>query len=116
MAHGELNAPILELVTSLLEKSYISFYRERGPTFRSFDSLIPLLTAISSRWMSVYTTSVDIKLEGRVICTPLIALPYAKGNRTLLGIDFLPKSGIVLNLKHRNWFFRDSSHRTYDFC
>ncbi|GFQ85268.1 tetraspanin [Trichonephila clavata] len=25
------------------------------------------------------------------------------------------KAGIVLNLRHRNWFFSDSPHRTYDF-
>ncbi|GFU19867.1 hypothetical protein NPIL_639091 [Nephila pilipes] len=65
--------------------------------------------------VEVYTTSIVIRLEGRVIRTPLIALPYAKENPTLLGMDFLQKAGIVLNLKHRNWFFRDSPHRTYDF-
>ncbi|GFS93870.1 retrovirus-related Pol polyprotein from transposon opus [Nephila pilipes] len=65
--------------------------------------------------LEVYTTSVVIKLEGRVIRTPLIALPYAKGNRTLLGMNFLQKAGIVLNLKHRNWYFSDSPYRTYDF-
>ncbi|GFR28945.1 hypothetical protein TNCT_515391 [Trichonephila clavata] len=65
--------------------------------------------------VEVYTTSVVIRLEERVIRTQLIILPYAKGNRTLLGMDFLQKAGIVLNLKHRNWFFSDSPHRTYDF-
>ncbi|GFR03030.1 hypothetical protein TNCT_466891 [Trichonephila clavata] len=54
--------------------------------------------------VEVYTTSVVIRLEERVIRTQLIILPYAKGNRTLLGMDFLQKAGIVLNLKHRNWF------------
>ncbi|GFR21130.1 hypothetical protein TNCT_636451 [Trichonephila clavata] len=58
--------------------------------------------------VEVYTTSVVIRLEERVIRTQLIILPYAKGNRTLLGMDFLQKAGIVLNLKHRNWFFSDS--------
>ncbi|GFU06894.1 transposon Tf2-6 polyprotein [Nephila pilipes] len=65
--------------------------------------------------VKVYSTSVVIRLEGHVIRTALIALPYAKRNRTFLGRDFLQKAGIVLNLKHRNWFFRDSPYRTYDF-
>ncbi|GFS80657.1 hypothetical protein NPIL_173521 [Nephila pilipes] len=63
----------------------------------------------------VCTTSVVIRLEGRVIRTPLIVLPYAKGSRTLLGMNFLQNAGIVRNLKHHNWFCSDSPHRTYDF-
>ncbi|GFS37311.1 uncharacterized protein NPIL_466251 [Nephila pilipes] len=35
--------------------------------------------------VEVYITSVVIRLEGRFNRTPLTALPYAKGNRTLLG-------------------------------
>ncbi|GFT07631.1 hypothetical protein NPIL_255401 [Nephila pilipes] len=30
-------------------------------------------------------------------------------------MDFLQKAGIVMNLKHCNWFYSDSPHRTYDF-
>ncbi|GFT84050.1 uncharacterized protein TNCV_1149401 [Trichonephila clavipes] len=65
--------------------------------------------------VEVYTTSVVIRLAERVIRTPLIALPYAKENQTLLGMDFLQKADIVLNLKHRNWFFNDTPRRTFDF-
>ncbi|GFR19899.1 hypothetical protein TNCT_485021 [Trichonephila clavata] len=43
------------------------------------------------------------------------ALPYARGNRTLLGMNFLQKAGIVLNLRHRNWYFSNSPRRTYNF-
>ncbi|GFU23405.1 retrovirus-related Pol polyprotein from transposon opus [Nephila pilipes] len=39
--------------------------------------------------VEVYTTSVVIRLEGRAIRTPLIALPCARGNRTFLGMDVL---------------------------
>ncbi|GFV56848.1 hypothetical protein TNCV_146001 [Trichonephila clavipes] len=35
--------------------------------------------------VEVYATSVVNRLEGRAICTLLTALPYAKGNQTLLG-------------------------------
>ncbi|GFS99302.1 hypothetical protein NPIL_185611 [Nephila pilipes] len=68
--------------------------------------------------VEVYTTGIVIAtsvIEGRVIHTRLIALLYAKGNPTLLGVDFLQRAGILLNLKLRNWFFSDSPHRTYDF-
>ncbi|KAF8791632.1 hypothetical protein HNY73_006473 [Argiope bruennichi] len=34
-----------------------------------------------------------------------LSLPKEKGNRTLLGTDFLGRAGIVLNLKHKNWYF-----------
>ncbi|GFT14744.1 uncharacterized protein TNCV_99421 [Trichonephila clavipes] len=65
--------------------------------------------------VEVYTTSVIIRPEGQVIRTPLLTLPYSKGNRTLLGIEFLQKARIVLNLRHRNWFLCDTPRRTYDF-
>ncbi|GFS84867.1 hypothetical protein NPIL_648131 [Nephila pilipes] len=41
--------------------------------------------------VDVYTTSVVIRLEGRVIRSPLTVLPYAKGNQTLLGMNFFTK-------------------------
>ncbi|GFT51590.1 hypothetical protein NPIL_587531 [Nephila pilipes] len=54
----------------------------------------------------------DVKTSLR---TPLIALPYAKGNRILLGlIDILQKIESVLNLKRRKLFLSDSFHLTYN--
>ncbi|GFS54455.1 hypothetical protein NPIL_298131 [Nephila pilipes] len=55
---------------------------ERESTFRRLDS-ISLADSQKSE-VEVYTTSVVIRLEERVIRIPLITLPYAKGNRTLL--------------------------------
>ncbi|GFS65076.1 transposon Ty3-I Gag-Pol polyprotein [Nephila pilipes] len=57
--------------------------------------------------VDVYITSGVIRLEGRVIRSPPIALPYVKGNRILLEMDFLQNAGIVLNLKHSHWFYSD---------
>ncbi|GFU24326.1 hypothetical protein NPIL_519871 [Nephila pilipes] len=82
-----LHMPIVEPVTPLLKKSYIFFYREREPAFKRLDSLCLFLTAITL--VEIYTTSVVIRLEGCVIRTPLIALLYAKGNTTLLEMDYL---------------------------
>ncbi|PRD30239.1 UNVERIFIED_CONTAM: hypothetical protein NCL1_27011 [Trichonephila clavipes] len=47
-----------------------------------------------------------------VLC--VIGLPYTKRNQTLLGMDFLRKASIVLNLRNRNWFFGDNYRRFYD--
>ncbi|GFT26333.1 hypothetical protein TNCV_263801 [Trichonephila clavipes] len=44
----------------------------------------------------ILTTSVDIGIQGKVIAMELITLENAKGNRTLLGIDFFTAAGIVL--------------------
>ncbi|GFQ64348.1 retrovirus-related Pol polyprotein from transposon opus [Trichonephila clavata] len=95
------------------ETLYLLLQKE-GANFQKTQITMSLADGHKSE-VEVYTTSVVIRLEERVIRTQLIILPYAKGNRTLLGMDFLQKAGIVLNLKHRNWFFSDSPHRTYDF-
>ncbi|GFR24598.1 hypothetical protein TNCT_602111 [Trichonephila clavata] len=100
MAYGALHAPIVEPVIQLLAKPCISFYKKKEPISKRLKSLCPLADGHKSE-VEVYTTSVVIRLEERVIRTQLIILPYAKGNRTLLGMDFLQKAGIVLNLRHR---------------
>ncbi|GFT28940.1 transposon Tf2-9 polyprotein [Trichonephila clavipes] len=61
------------------------------------------------------TTSVDIGIQGKVIATELIILKNAKGNRTLIGIDFLTAAGIVLDLQRKQWYFTEISHRKYNF-
>ncbi|GFV00808.1 retrovirus-related Pol polyprotein from transposon 297 [Trichonephila clavipes] len=63
----------------------------------------------------ILTTSVDIGIQGKVIATDLIILKNAKGNRTLLGIDFLTGAGIVLDLQRKQWYFTETSHRKYNF-
>ncbi|GFW07664.1 hypothetical protein TNCV_3917971 [Trichonephila clavipes] len=63
----------------------------------------------------ILTTSVDIGIQGKVIAMELIILKNAKGNRTLLGIDFLTAVGIVLDLQGKQWYFTETSHRKYNF-
>ncbi|GFS63212.1 retrovirus-related Pol polyprotein from transposon 297 [Nephila pilipes] len=100
-------------VTFVGEVSYLLLRRERV-NFQKTRLFTSLADGPKSE-VEVYTTSVLTRLEGHVIRTPLIALSYAKGNQTLLEMDFLQKAGIVLNLKHCNWFFIDLIHRTCDF-
>ncbi|GFS66858.1 retrovirus-related Pol polyprotein from transposon 17.6 [Trichonephila clavipes] len=63
----------------------------------------------------ILTTSVDISIQGKVIPTELLILKNARGNRTLLGIDFLTAAGIVLDLQRKQWYFTETSHRKYTF-
>ncbi|GFS75431.1 retrovirus-related Pol polyprotein from transposon 17.6 [Trichonephila clavipes] len=63
----------------------------------------------------ILTTSVDISIQGKVIPTELLILKNARGNRTLLGIDFLTATGIVLDLQRKQWYFTETSHRKYNF-
>ncbi|GFW71155.1 hypothetical protein TNCV_535741 [Trichonephila clavipes] len=45
------------------------------------------------------STVVDLYIEGKVIPTEFLVLPEAKGNRTLLGLNFLKAAGIVLKVQ-----------------
>ncbi|GFX96612.1 retrovirus-related Pol polyprotein from transposon 297 [Trichonephila clavipes] len=63
----------------------------------------------------ILTTSVDISIQGKVIPTELLILKNARGNRTLLGIDFLTAAEIVLDLQRKQWYFTETSHRKYNF-
>ncbi|GFT80265.1 uncharacterized protein NPIL_114411 [Nephila pilipes] len=68
----------------------------RGTNFQKNQLSMSLADGHKSE-VEVYATSIAIRLED--IRTPLIDLPYAKGNRTLLAMDFLRKADIVLHLK-----------------
>ncbi|GFV49886.1 uncharacterized protein TNCV_1391681 [Trichonephila clavipes] len=46
------------------------------------------------------TTQVMVEIEGRSVLTKFIIVPKAKGNRTLLGTDFLSSAGLVLDVKN----------------
>ncbi|GFW36985.1 CCHC-type domain-containing protein [Trichonephila clavipes] len=62
------------------------------------------------------TTQVMVEIEGRSVLTKFIILPKAKGNRTLLGTDFLSSAGLVLNVKNTCWYFWDNPTHKYPFC
>ncbi|GFU91238.1 uncharacterized protein TNCV_4925681 [Trichonephila clavipes] len=61
----------------------------------------------------VLTTQVMVEIEGRSVLTKFIIL--AKGNRTLLGTDFLSSDGLVLDVKNTCWYFWDNSTHRYPF-
>ncbi|GFS58769.1 retrovirus-related Pol polyprotein from transposon opus, partial [Nephila pilipes] len=56
-----------------------------------------------------------IEIEGRSVLTRFIILPKAKGNRTLLGTDFLSSAGLILDVKNACWYFWDNPTHKYPF-
>ncbi|GFU48506.1 transposon Tf2-8 polyprotein [Trichonephila clavipes] len=61
------------------------------------------------------TTQVMVEIEGRSVLTKFIILQKAKGNRTLLGTDFLSSAGLVLDVKNTCWYFWDNPTHKYPF-
>lgn len=51
----------------------------------------------TTKTTNLLTTTIDIVIGGRILPITLAVIPEASENRTLLGIDFLETSGIVLN-------------------
>ncbi|GFV55264.1 retrovirus-related Pol polyprotein from transposon 297 [Trichonephila clavipes] len=61
------------------------------------------------------STVVDLYIEGKVIATEFLVLHDAKGNKTLLGLDFLNAAGIVLDVQGRKWHFSGNPRKQYKF-
>ncbi|GFX17540.1 hypothetical protein TNCV_3411401 [Trichonephila clavipes] len=61
------------------------------------------------------TTQVMVEIEGRLVLTKFIILPKAKGNKTLLGTDFLSSAGLVLDVKNTCWYFWGNPTHRYPF-
>ncbi|GFY55850.1 retrovirus-related Pol polyprotein from transposon opus [Trichonephila inaurata madagascariensis] len=61
------------------------------------------------------TTQMMVEIEGRSFLTKFIILPKAKGNRTLLGTDFLSSTGLVLDVKNTCWYFWGNPTHKYPF-
>ncbi|GBN40850.1 Retrovirus-related Pol polyprotein from transposon 297 [Araneus ventricosus] len=88
--------------------------RERGVDFQKIEVTMALADGSQTN-MEAYTDPVSIDIEGRTVPIEMLAFPKTKGNRTLLGTDFLKKSGIVLDLKNKRWYFSDKPHHKICF-
>ncbi|GFY44490.1 uncharacterized protein TNIN_253511 [Trichonephila inaurata madagascariensis] len=51
-----------------------------------------------------FKTQVMVEIEGRSILIKFIILRKEKGNRTILGKDFLSYAGLVLDVKNACWY------------
>ncbi|GFW68618.1 retrovirus-related Pol polyprotein from transposon 297 [Trichonephila clavipes] len=72
------------------------FLQEHDVTFMNKRISFMMADGIRQTIMAL-STIVDLYIEDKVIPTEFLVLPEAKGNRTLLGLDFLNAAGIVLD-------------------
>ncbi|GFY26572.1 hypothetical protein TNCV_2879021 [Trichonephila clavipes] len=82
------------------------FLRNRGQKFSEFHLAMCLADGQQSTSL-VQKATVPITVGGRTFQIDLIFLPHAKGNRTLLGVDFLRTSGIIMDMRNNFWYFGD---------
>ncbi|GFW22084.1 retrovirus-related Pol polyprotein from transposon 297 [Trichonephila clavipes] len=74
------------------------FLQEHDVTFTNKRISFMIADGIRQTIMAL-STVVDLYIEGKVIPTEFLVLPDAKGNKTLLGFDFLNAAGIVLDVQ-----------------
>ncbi|GFW98443.1 transposon Tf2-8 polyprotein [Trichonephila clavipes] len=82
------------------------FLRNRGQKFSEFHLALCLADGQQSTSL-VQKATVPITVGGRTFQIDLIFLPHAKGNCTLLGVDFLRTSGIAMDMRNNFWYFGD---------
>ncbi|GBL79877.1 Transposon Ty3-I Gag-Pol polyprotein [Araneus ventricosus] len=99
---------------SIAGELMFNLLRERSVDFQKMEVTIALANG-SRTTMEAHTALVSIDIEGRAVPIEMLVLPKAKGNRTLLSTDFLEKSGIVLDLKNKRWYFSDKPHHKICF-
>ncbi|GFS63555.1 retrovirus-related Pol polyprotein from transposon 297 [Trichonephila clavipes] len=61
------------------------------------------------------STVIDLYIECKVIPTEFLVLPEAKGNKTLLGLDFLNAARIVLDVQGGKGHFPGNPRKQYKF-
>ncbi|GFS97547.1 uncharacterized protein NPIL_46891 [Nephila pilipes] len=76
-------------------------------SFMMADGIRQTITALSA--------VVILYIEGKVIRTEFLVLPEAKGNKTLLGKDFLNAAGIVLDVQGGKWYFSKNPRKQFEF-
>lgn len=63
----------------------------------------------------VLETTVDVVIQGRTLTQKFLILPNLQNNSTLLGIDFLERAQIILNIPNKRWYFVDDPSMQYPF-
>ncbi|GFS96620.1 uncharacterized protein TNCV_3944051 [Trichonephila clavipes] len=74
------------------------FLQEHDVTFTNKRISFVMADGIRQTIMAL-STVFDLYIEGKVIATEFLVLPDAKGNKTLLRLDFLNAAGIVLDVQ-----------------
>ncbi|GFV86653.1 retrovirus-related Pol polyprotein from transposon 17.6 [Trichonephila clavipes] len=90
------------------------FLQEHDVTFTNKRISFMMADGIRQTIMAL-STVVNLYIEGKVIPTEFLVLPDAKGNKTLLGLDFLNAAGIVLDVQGGKWHFSENPRKQYKF-
>ncbi|GFT33963.1 transposon Tf2-6 polyprotein [Nephila pilipes] len=91
------------------------FLKNRGQKFTEL--YLPMCLPDGQQFTPlVQKATMPITVCGRTFQTDLIFLPLAKGNQTLLGVDFLKISGIVMNMRKNYWYFGDKPNCRIPFA
>ncbi|GFV86515.1 retrovirus-related Pol polyprotein from transposon 297 [Trichonephila clavipes] len=93
-----------EMETAVNCEKMFKFLQEHDVTFTNKRISFMMADGIRQTIMAL-STVVDLYIEGKVIATEFLVLPDAKGNKTLLGLNFLNAAGIVLNVQGGKWPF-----------
>ncbi|GFW01469.1 transposon Tf2-8 polyprotein [Trichonephila clavipes] len=89
-------------------------FKDKGLLFQE-TTLAMILADGQQTTGEALTTQVMVEIEGRSVLIKFIILPKAKGNRTLLGTNFLSSAGLVLDVKNTCWYFWDNPTHKYPF-
>ncbi|GFV70259.1 retrovirus-related Pol polyprotein from transposon 17.6 [Trichonephila clavipes] len=99
---------------SIAGERMFQIFKDKGLLFQETTLAMSLADGQQTTGEAV-TTQVMVEIEGRSVLTKFIIIPKAKGNRTLLGTDFLSSAGLVLDVKNTCWYFWDNSTHKYPF-
>ncbi|GFS29219.1 transposon Ty3-I Gag-Pol polyprotein, partial [Nephila pilipes] len=105
---------ITESSYSIAREKMYQVFKNKGLIFQE-NTLAMSLADGQQTTGEVFATQVMIEIEGRSVLTKFIILPKAKGNRTLLGTDFLSSAGLILDVKNAFWYFWDNPTHKYPF-
>ncbi|KAF9795475.1 hypothetical protein SFRURICE_004847 [Spodoptera frugiperda] len=65
-------------------------------------------------WRDLLSAETDVIIVGRRVRCQFLVLP-GRNVRTLLGVDFLTRAGMVIDVARRTWSFSDRPERRYNF-
>ncbi|GFX51442.1 uncharacterized protein TNCV_3103751 [Trichonephila clavipes] len=99
---------------SIAGESMFQIFKDKGLLFQETTLAMSLADGQQTTFEAL-TTQVMVEIEGRSVLTKFIILPKAKGNRTLLGTNFLSSAGLVLDVKNTCWYIWDNSTHKYPF-
>lgn len=98
---------------SIASHELYEMLKARGQVFHKETATITLADGVSRR-QNVLSFEALIELCGRSFKTQFLVLLESRDNRTLLGIDFLQKAGIILNIAQFTCKYIESPEKEFE--